>query len=400
MNYNHAIVNRLFNSLFSLIKVFYFRVVLIFWHFIGVMAKPFYGPKNIWLFMERGFDAQDNAWHLFKFIREKHPEINAIYAIKRNSPDFRNNLLDYEDSVIEYGSLSYFLQLFNAKYIISTHIQSYAYFHSIFNWLQHSCFDVKGKKVFLQHGCTHNFHPNFEYPKLKVDLFIAGAYNEYELLTKLYHYPETVAVYTGLARFDNLHDNAVQNQILVMPTWRAKYAGYSRADFEDTDFFKEYSRLLTDRRLICSLEEKDCEIVFYNHMEFQKFNASFESIISKRVRIVKYGEESVQSLLKKARLLVTDYSSIYYDFFYMQKPIIFFKLNQDSFQASQYGMDYDNPNHFGAVTYSAEEVVDAIIMSMSENFSFKVRLKEYHSQIFPLYDKHNCKRIFEAIASL
>lgn len=350
--------------------------------------------------MERGFDAQDNAWHFFKYLKNSHPEVDARFAIVRSSPDYATNLSPYKSDILEYGSLKYFIELFNAKYLISTHLQTYVYYNSIYQWFSHSIFEIKAKKVFLQHGIIHNFHPTFEYPKLDINLFIAGANNEYQLLTTLFKYPKDIAKYTGLARFDNLFNCNPRRQVLIMPTWRAKYAGYNKKDFENTDFFVSYKEILTDKKLIETLRQLDYEILFYNHYEFQKFNESFEPLCKDRVRLIKFGEKKVQELLKDASLLVTDYSSVYYDFFYMKKPIIFFKLNKEEFESSQYGIDYDNPSDFGHVSYTARATIELITTILKNDCLFEDKFNSHHSKVFTLYDPKNCERTYNAIVRL
>ena len=44
---------------------------------IGIFARHTPAYRDLWLFAERGYDAQDNAFLLFQFVRQKHPEINA-----------------------------------------------------------------------------------------------------------------------------------------------------------------------------------------------------------------------------------------------------------------------------------------------------------------------------------
>lgn len=377
-----------------------FKTALILLHSISLLFRPFFSSRKIWILLERGYDAQDNAWHFYNYLKTTHPEIHAYYAIKKASPDYRTNLTHFKDTVVEFGSLWYFILLFNSNFLISSHVQTYAYFTSVYAWFSHSIFNVRAKIVFLQHGCIHNFHPSFEYPKLNVQLFIAGARNEYLLLTSLFKYPISVVKYTGLARFDNLFDYSKTRSVLIMPTWRAKYAAYHKQSFEQTDFFQAYKDVLTDEQLLKILCKYDYELLFYNHFEFQRFNTSFEPLCSSRVKIVKFGETSVQSLLKQASVLVTDYSSVYYDFFYMKKPILFFKLNQDEFQASQYGIDYDSPEDFGYTSYTSKEAIASIISIIENDCPFEERFLSHHSKVFPLYDRNNCQRIFDAISDM
>lgn len=377
-----------------------YKILIIILCCISFPFRFILNKKNIWLILERGYDAQDNAWHFFKYIKKYHPEINVYFAIVKSSPDYHTNLSAYKADIVEYGSIKYFILLFCSSYVISTHLQTYAYFKSIYSWLSHSIFDTKAKKVFLQHGIIHNFFPSFEYPKLSIHLFISGAYNEYSLFTSLFRYPDSIVKYTGLARFDNLFNYNKKKQVLIMPTWRSKYAGYTSSEFAKTDFYIAYKQILTDTRLHTALYNSGYELIFYNHYEFQKFNSLFERLCSERVTLIRFGEKKVQDLLKDASLLVTDYSSVYYDFFYMKKPVLFFKLNKTEFEASQYGVDYDNPHDFGYVTLTSTATINKIIDLIECECKFEPRFINWHNSIFPIYDNNNCQRIYDSIIKL
>lgn len=58
--------------------------------------------SHVWVFAERGVDARDNAFRLFEYARKMHPEINAFYLIKKNSPDCKNFLS--KERLIDFGS--------------------------------------------------------------------------------------------------------------------------------------------------------------------------------------------------------------------------------------------------------------------------------------------------------
>ncbi len=365
---------------------------------LSLVFRPFLRKREYWLLLERGFDAQDNAWHMFKFLREQHPEINSVYAIHKDSLDFQSNLSGYENNVIEYNSIWYYIVLYNCKVMISTHVHTYIY--KTWSVVKGGVLDIKGKKVTLHHGICHNQNNLYKYPNLDVDLNFCGAKNEYELFKSVFGYPDSCLCYAGMARFDNLHNNQLKRQVLVMPTWRVRYTGMTKKEFEATDFFTAYKSILTDDILLKSLEDYDYNLIFYNHFEFQKFNSSFSSFCNGRVQLKYFGEQSVQHLLKESKLLVTDYSSVYYDFLYMRKPIVFFLLNQMVFRASQYGKDYDDPRDFGDVVESSEEVVTEIISHLKNDCILDKRFLDYSKSVFPLFDQHNRERIYQRIADL
>ncbi len=353
--------------------------------------------NEIWIVLERGDDAQDNAWHFFKYMRNNHPQKHVYYAIKKKSPDYHNNLNGYEDHVIEYDSLKYYIWLYNAKTIISSHYGTI--FPSL--WVKGKLVDTiffpTAKFVFLQHGITHNDHTGFHYPTFRPSLIVAGAKREFDLMTKYFNQPNGVINYTGFARFDNLYDNIEKKQILIMPTWRKQYKYLPDDMFIKTDYFQAYSSILTNERLLGTLRGLGYSIIFYNHFEFQKYNHLFEQCSCDVVSVLKFGEKRVQALLKESALLVTDYSSIYYDFTYMQKPVVFFLLNKELFRSQQYGVDFDNPEDFGQVSETADGIIDILLNSIRNDCKMSDQFVNMMNKTFPLRDKENCKRIYEAI---
>jgi CDP-glycerol glycerophosphotransferase (TagB/SpsB family) len=384
-------VNNKVSLWMQLLRIFVFKI-------LSFIYIPFLKKNKYWLFLERGNDAQDNAWHMFKYVINNHPEINALYAIHKDSKDYRSNLQGYESNVIEYDSFRYYMLLYNCQVMLSSHAHTYV--QRVWGNIVGGCLDIKGKKVLLQHGIVHNHMTAFIYPRLHIDLMMCGAKNEYNLNRKIFGYPESCLCYAGLARFDNLHEYQTKKQVLIMPTWRSRYSRLTAGQFKETDFYREYKNILTNPSLIKSLEEKDYNLVFYNHYEFQKFNSLFRPFCTGRVQLKFFGEQSVQQLLKESCLLVTDFSSIYYDFLYMRKPIIFFLLNQEEFRANQYGKDYDNPNDFGDVVEESDYVVQQIIKNLNNNCEINARCLQFSKTIFPLYDQCNCMRIYNRVQEL
>ena len=146
---------------------------------IGIFARHTPAYRNLWLFAERGYDAQDNAFFLFQFIRQKHPEIHAAYLIGRECPDYGNIIR--LGKAIEPGSFSHYLAFACAKVKISTHIMGYSPHMYLFTKLDSHRL-VPGRKVFLQHGILFNHIPTLYYPRIRVDLFVCSAEREYQAI--------------------------------------------------------------------------------------------------------------------------------------------------------------------------------------------------------------------------
>lgn len=368
---------------------------------IKILSKFTKTNKGVnWLILERGFDAQDNAWHFFKYVVNSHPEINIKFAIKKNSKDYKNNLKGFENKTLEYNSFKYYIFLFSSQVIISTHLNTFTPSLYVSTLLNKTKFRYQGKIVFLQHGIIHQEMDGLKYPKSNPDLFISGAKNEYELLLKNFNYPKGVIQYTGLARFDNLITFNTQKYILIMPTWRFKYSGFSENQFLKSEFYKNYKKLLTDKNLMSALKKKNYKILFYNHFEFQKYNNAFNSFNSDRVEIIQFGNKSVQKLLKESELLITDFSSVYYDFIYMRKPVIFFTFDEIEFRKNQYGKEYDKTSEFGIVEREVQGVLKQIIKYLEGDQLSSVLAYRKSDEIFKYRDGKNCERIFSKIQDL
>lgn len=357
--------------------------------------------KKLWLIVERGNDAKDNGYVFFKYINENdkiNKQDNDIrYIINRKSPDYEK-VIKY-GKVVKYGSLKHFYLLNKANYLLSTHSSTYIH-QDLSKFLSKGLIRYKFKFIFLQHGITTAYLPQLFYPNINPDLFVCGGKNEYIYVKENFNHKENVVRYTGLARFDNLHDFRTKNQILIMPTWRSYLSQYDEKRFKLSDYYNNYNSLLNDKRLIGILEEYNYELLFYPHYEMHKFIHLFKTS-SERIKIGNTNMD-VQNMLKESKLLITDYSSVFFDFAYMFKPMIYYQFDKSEFIEKHYQkgyFDYDNMG-FGVTVLTINELIKEIQNSIKNNcileFKYTNRVKEF----FLLNDSKNCERILKRILEL
>lgn len=347
--------------------------------------------KNIWLISERGIDARDNAYHFYSYIKKHYPNIKIKYVIEKNSVDAKK--INNED-IINYGSKEHYIYFLTAGKLISTHIMGYSPDMSLFWRLdKHKLLRLQGKKIMLQHGITQNYIDIMSKKIANLDLFICGAYPEYKYILKNYGYNESAVKYTGFARYDKLI-NEEKNQILIMPTFR-KWLNYED-NFTQTEYFIHWNNLLNNETLIKFLEDKNINLVFYPHYEIQK-NLHHFSSKSDKIIIADFNHFDVQKLLKESMMLITDYSSVFFDFGYMKKPVFYYQFDYNKFRNEHYQegyFDYKTMG-FGPISYNEKELVNQIINYNKKENDFKKNL-----EFFKLNDKNNCKRIYEEIIKL
>jgi len=360
----------------------------------------------LWLICEDENEARDNGYWLYKHIKEKHPEIDAVYAINKKSPDYQK--VKILGKVIQYGSLTHWIYYLAADKNISSQKggkpnAALCYLLEIYGFL-------KNKRIFLQHGITINDTKWLHYEVTKVSLFICAAKPEYDYVKNHFKYPNENIKLLGFCRYDNLNNGKVnRKQILIMPTWRgwlARPAGRSKEydnidDFTKTGYFRHWNALLNNAELGNYLAKDNLKVVFFPHRNMQKFIGNF-GIKSSNIIIAGWREYDVQELLNESAFLITDYSSISMDFAYMKKPLMYYQFDQEEFRTGQYGEGYFSYRNsgFGEVVTKEHELVSLIGQYIKNGFEMKNEYISRVSDFFCFTDRNNCERNFCAIEAL
>lgn len=361
---------------------------------------------SLWLICEDFNEARDNGYWLYKYVREEHPEQDIVYAINKKSVDY--NKVKNLGEVIQYGGYKHWVYYLAADKNISSQKggkpnAAVCYVLEVYNIL-------KNKRAFLQHGVICNDMPWCYYKNTKMSLFVCGAKKEYEFIRDTYGYPKNYVQYLGLARFDKLHDFKVnKKQILVMPTWREwivdktskAYELDDMSSFKSTEYYQSWNKFLNSEKIKQLLEENNLELIFYPHRNMQRYLSEFSSN-SKNIIIADWKKYDVQELLKSSALLITDLSSIFMDFGYMHKPMIYYQFDMSKFRKGQYQkgyFDYEKDG-FGPVCTELKQVEDELEKLVKNKLMIEKVYLQREIDFFPLWDTNNCKRNYEAIKNI
>lgn len=99
--------------------------------------------------------------------------------------------------------------------------------------------------------------------------------------------------------------------------------------------------------------------------------------------------------------MVTDYSSVVFDFAYLKKPVIYAHFDADKFYNEQaYDKSYffsDEKDGFGPVVHSYEELVDQIIKTIDGGCNMSEKYKKRVDAFFYKKDRNNSRRVYDAI---
>lgn len=364
------------------------QIKTIIMFFLLNIGAFFYKGKH-WVLYERGTDARDNGYFFYKYLKEQHPEIKLYYIIDKKSVDYKKVAVD----AVQFGSLKSFWILLTAQKKVSSH---YAMGIPYVGRKIYNICGLNKKYYLLRHGITCNKLKDIMYGNAKVELMVSGAKPEYDFIKETFGYPEGVVQYTGLARFDNLHNIETKKQVLIMPTWRNNIR--SKEAMLKSEYYSNWQSVLNNEKLKKNLEEKGIDLIFYPHYEIQKYLDCFESH-SERIKLASFDDYDVQTLLKESALLITDYSSVYFDFSYMRKPVVYFQFDYEYFHTKHYQKGYFDFKEmgFGDIFDNPDDTANKICEFINNDFLNPNKYIERCEKFFPLYDNKNCERIFSII---
>ncbi len=378
--------------------------------FLFFLALPFaflfkQKHKDLWLITEDGTMARDNGYWLFKYLCELHPEIDCAFVITKDSPDFKK-IYNLGKIVPAFTFKHWIYYISASKNISSTKLGKPS---------SAVCFPLeqlgilKSKRIFLQHGITKDDMPTLYFSPCKFSIFVTAAKREFNFVENTFGYSgKNIVKLLGFCRYDNLMNFKYiykKNQILIMPTWRDWLGNaslhLSNKIFVESDYYKTYQSLLKNKTLCSFIESKGLKIVFFPHKSMQKFISNFESC-SANITVADWHNYDVQQLLMESAFLITDYSSIFFDFAYMKKPLVYYQFDYERFRAGHYEEGYFSylNDGFGEICKTETELISLIISYAESGFKMNDKYENRIKDFFAFSDNKNCERTFEAISDI
>lgn len=365
---------------------------------------------DAWLLMDRDSQADDNAEHLYRYIKEKHLQINAWFVLRKNSHDWQR--LETEGfRLLAFGSLAHKMALLNAQHLISSHADRY-----VTNYLSHRYYRdfLRYKFTFLQHGITKDNLSGWLNSK-PIRNFITAAYDEYQSLCQgesSYKFTEREVELTGFPRHDALLEKSSSISkskiILIMPTWRQALVGEvvgagnerkKNSFFEESQFYQTWFGLLKSLRLGELAKKYDYQLIFFPHTNLQPYLDDFRN---EHVTVLGHADiASMQDLFASAAMLITDYSSVAFEIAYLQRPILYYQFDQEQvfggghiYQKGYF--DYED-NGFGPVAIDEKSLLDSLEQLLMNNCQPVAPYAQRMQEFFAFRDGRCCERVYELI---
>ncbi|HED8385921.1 TPA: CDP-glycerol glycerophosphotransferase family protein, partial [Campylobacter coli] len=356
-------------------------------------------PKsNIWLLMDRDYEADDNAEHLYRYIMQNHPEQEIVFALRKESSDWER--LEKEGfNLVEFESFEFERIIKKASKVISSHADEYLIRHVT----------LTQQFVFVQHGVIMNDLSRWLNSK-KINLFITSTRAEYDSIANNYNrykFGKKEVLLTGLVRHDVLLKNNKSDtkQILMMPTWRAGIVGNVtnsskrelKENFKQSEYFQKWNSLLNNDSLKKLCELYSYTIVFNPHPNIMPYLKEFN--LPSYIKIANQ-DESLQVLFCNSSLMITDYSSVAFEMAYLEKPVIYYQFDKEDFFNShtlQKGYFDYTKDGFGPVVENEENLLKELESLLQNDCKSFGVYKDNIDSAFVFKDRKCCERIYKKL---
>ena len=364
--------------------------------------KEKYDAENILLIYEKKCEkAQDNGFYFFKYCMDNDMESylgrKIYYVITADSVD-RKKLKPYEDHVIPFLSMKHMTSLLACRALISPDARAHSY---IWQFDKSMIAGKINKKphVFLGHGvlALKRLNDSFLAKNMNSIMTTVTSDAEADIVVNELGFRRHAAAITGYSRFDALEDISDQyNEILIMPTHRSWLFGVERDVFLASEYFQRYMELINSQEFIRMLKKHGMKAKFYLHPSIREHVSAFTSS-DESVEVVQYGKYSLDELMMRCKLLITDYSSICWDVYYMGKPVLFYQYDLKEYLdtwGSYIDLKKDSP---GKRAEDFEQLIERIREAMDQDFALDEVWAARQSDYFRYVDTENSRRICEAL---
>lgn len=403
------LLKRELRYMLNLIKKKQFKLMI--YRLAYFICKKF-NKKEIWIISDSEKIANDNGEDFFKYLQKvDNKNIKTYFAIQKNCDDYKK--MKKFGKVLKFGTFRYKLKFLMASKIISSQANEFVlnpfakkekYMRDLYNF----------KFVFLQHGITKDDLSKWlvKYNK-NIKIFVTAAKAEYDsIVNGDYYYTKNEVKLTGFPRYDKLI-NKKKKQIVILPTHRRNLVEWNASNkldrsynpyFKQSEFYQFYNNLINDKEILKTLKNKGYKLVFAIHPLLRNQISDFKLNDEAKdcVDIIK-GEIDYQKLFSENSLLVTDYSSVVFDFTYLRKPVLYSQFDVKTFFDGQiYDKGYFEYERdgFGPVCYDYETTVKEIIKFVENDCKLDKKYEDRINKFFAYNDKNNCKRVYNEILKI
>lgn len=357
------------------------RDIRLYWKNTRVKKDP-----NLWIFS--GFNKKsymDNTMYFYEYVLEHHPEINAVWLT--GSEEIYRMLKGANKPVIMQGTAECRKLVSRASIAVTDHFKMSDYgvasgMNDRLNIVQlwhgvglkaigdlkntnvpgvQFCDDIlpapgdSGLRRLIKKRRYHRLAPHRELFE-KYFLLVCPGQERIDQVAKPWNIPLENCFVTGHPRNILLHQSEVNHDsvnVLYAPTYRWKVPEENFMVTQIVDNAEEIQAVM--ERLNGTLT-----IRLHPHT-WRNYNRVLDDLADRYDRIVIDHEKDIYKTLGEYNVLISDYSSIAYDFILLDRPVVFFNYDFENFIRTECKLNYDyNTYSPGEKTKTWKETLTAI----------------------------------------
>ncbi len=340
----------------------------------------------------------DNTYWFFKYLVE-NTDIEKKYKLVwrvRTADDVRNEVCGHKIKCIvknakttkEKIELGYYWNF--AKFIVDCNDYVYK---------KHP----KQKRVFLGHGMPMKIVKDYDLIKGEVDMNMITTYNFNRHFYDIGDKDENMRNF-GYCRTDIMVKNSGirKNRDMTYIIWMPTYRQHTRADslriennfplglpvIKSVEQMAEINEFLKENNTILYLRPHPAQDI-----SVMKLDEMSNIIIADNKYL---GDTQIYDFLTGTDALITDYSSVYYDYLMIDRPIALAIEDLDDFKA-KWPMFFDDfkANYKCPYIYTIEDLKKFILDVATDNDIYKAERKEAKERFNDFTDGKTCERVYK-----
>ncbi len=384
-----------------------FLMFFVYW-FSQLVPKK----KKLWVFGAwNGKKYGDNSKYLFEYINLNGTEIRPIWLTQNKQAYDLISSKDYE-VYYTYSFKGFLFSMMAEKIFVSVGIKDVNQYvvnrkDVIMMWhgstpIKKIVFDdtITRNKQSLIENLIFTLFPFLGSTHLK-GLVISGSFESSRIFKSAFDANEEQVILTGFPRNDSFFDisqtaplltelnNSKLTNVIYMPTHRKEGRG------ELSDLFNcNFDEL---NQSLESLNSKLFIKLHYFHLKTHTFkNLSHVYFITDEDI-----EQDIYTVLNKFDIMITDYSSVHFDYLLTKKPIIFAPFDKEKYIKNdrEFYFNYDEvtpgpqANNWKEILVYIEKFIQNPKLYEEERLNVMNRFNQYT-------DSQNCQRVFSAINNI
>jgi CDP-glycerol glycerophosphotransferase (TagB/SpsB family) len=276
------------------------------------------------------------------------------------------------------------------------------------------------KMGFMENNLEKKDLPKYQYKK---DLMIATSTLTKALLASCFHLEANKIHVTGQPRNDYLFNNPNDSKnkleiilnkkvekydyiVFYLPTFRKGYINREEGRkineldlfrFNGSPYFEIFLNFLQKNNILFLMKFHPLEEEYYQKL-FDSISQEHLEIIPQSKLIENYID--LYEILGYSDMLITDYSSVYFDYLLLDKPIIFVANDIEEYSKNR-GFLLEPYNFWtpGFKADSIEELMNKIFQSLNNNGLYSKERNLINNIINHFQDNKSCERVWQLIES-